>query len=67
MISDYSTLKQGIADWLARADLTGAIPTFIQLAEARINRDVRTRQTQSLVTGAAVDGVITLPADLRAV
>src|SRR3546814_4701580 len=49
------------------AVLTGAIPTFIQLAEARINRDVRTRQTQSLVTGAAVDGVITLPTDLRAV
>lgn len=67
MINDYSSLQQSVADWLARADLTGAIPTFIQLAEARISRDIRTRQTQSLVTGAAVDGVITLPTDLRAV
>ena len=67
MLNDYSSLQSSIADWLARADLTGAIPTFIQLAEARINRDVRTRQTQSLVTGDAVDGIITLPTDLRSV
>lgn len=41
MIQDYSTLKAAIADWLARADLTSRIPTFVQFAEARINRELR--------------------------
>lgn len=41
MITDYSSLKQAVADWLARADLTAQIPTFIQGAHARINRELR--------------------------
>lgn len=64
-IIDYSTLKQAVADELARADLTSAIPTFIQLAEADFDRQLRLRQQQQLVTGAAVAGVIALPADVR--
>lgn len=43
MINDYATLQAAIADELARADLTAAIPNFIQLAEADLNRQVRTR------------------------
>lgn len=53
MINDYSTLQAGIAAWLARADLSSQIPTFIQLGEARINRELRSRQMQTLVTGTA--------------
>ena len=41
MITDYSTLQTAIANWLARADLTGIIPEFIQLAESRLNRDIK--------------------------
>lgn len=67
MINDYATLQAAIADELARADLTAAIPNFIQLAEADLNRQVRTRQMQALVTGTATGQTITLPADLRAV
>jgi len=40
-ISTYDTLKSGIADFLNRDDLTAVIPTFIDLAEGQINRDVR--------------------------
>ncbi len=40
-ITTYSELKTSIADYLNRADLTSIIPTFIALAEAQINRDVR--------------------------
>jgi hypothetical protein len=40
-ITNYSTLQSTIADYLNRSDLTAVIPTFIQLAEAQINRDVR--------------------------
>jgi hypothetical protein len=37
----YSGLKDEIADFLLRSDLTSAIPSFIRLAEAAIDRDVR--------------------------
>ncbi len=37
----YETLKADIAAWLARSDLTGVIPSFIALAEARHARDIR--------------------------
>lgn len=53
MVNDYATLQAAIASWLARADLASQIPTFIQLGEARINRELRTRQMQALETGTA--------------
>lgn len=43
-ISNYSELKSSIGDWLNRSDLTSVIPTFIALAEAQIERVLRTRQ-----------------------
>jgi len=47
VITDYASLQAEVAGWLARADLTSQIPTFIQLAEARFNRDVRVREMQA--------------------
>jgi hypothetical protein len=71
VITDYATLQSAIADWLLRADLTAQIPTFIQLAEAKMNRDVRLRtvfsQGYSAVTTAAGVTQITLPADFHSV
>lgn len=43
-ISNYSELKSSIGDWLNRSDLTSVIPTFISLAEAQMERVLRTRQ-----------------------
>jgi len=40
-ITNYSELKSAIADWLLRDDLTSVIPTFISLAEAQFNREIR--------------------------
>ena len=42
-LSTYTELKDAIADWLDRSDLTARIPDFIALAEARISRDLRIR------------------------
>lgn len=67
MIQDYSTLKQAIADWLARADLTGQIPTFVQLGEARINRELRVRAMQATTSGTATAGVIPYPSGARSI
>jgi hypothetical protein len=51
MINDYTTLQSAVARWLARADLTASIPDFIQLAETRINQDLRTQNQQVKVSG----------------
>ncbi len=43
-LSTYTELKSSLADWLNRSDLTSVIPDFISLAEAQIERQLRTRQ-----------------------
>lgn len=66
MIADYATLQQRIASWLARADLATAIPDFIQLAEARLSRELRVRQMLATTTGVPdADGRFPLPADYQ--
>lgn len=65
MINDFSTLQAKVAQWLARADLATVIPDFIQLAEARINLDLRTAAQQVATSGTTVGGSFTLPTDCR--
>ena len=43
-LTTYSELKTSIGDWLNRSDLTSVIPDFIPLAEAQVERTLRTRQ-----------------------
>jgi len=43
-LTTYTELKTSIGDWLNRSDLTTAIPDFISLAEAQVERTLRTRQ-----------------------
>lgn len=70
-ITDYASLQSTVADWLLRSDLTAVIPTFIQLAEARMNRDERLRTLESEESGtlATTGGsdAVTLPADFHSV
>jgi len=42
-LSTFTELKDAVADWLDRSDLTARIPDFIALAEARISRELRIR------------------------
>ena len=53
-LTTYAELKTSIGDWLNRTDLTSAIPDFISLAEAQIERNLRTRQMLSRST-ATID------------
>ena len=66
-IASYADLKTSIANFLARSDLTAQIPDFIQLAEARINRELETREQEkrSTATLVAGDEYISLPTDMR--
>ena len=40
-LTTYAELKTSVGDWLNRSDLTTAIPDFISLAEAQIERNLR--------------------------
>src|SRR5256885_13630372 len=49
-ITNYTELQSAAANWLNRTDLSGSanrIPEFIDLAEARLNRDLRLRMMES--------------------
>ena len=68
-ISTYSELKTAVANFLARTDLTTQIPDFIQLAEARMSRELETRSQEKRATATltANDEFVALPTDLREV
>lgn len=66
-ITTYSELKDALANWLDRADLTSRIPEFIALAEADINavfshRDI---ESTSTLTPTASSRTIALPTGYR--
>ena len=62
--TSYANLKTNIADYLARQDLNDKIPMFISLAEKRLNRDLRLRQTLQQSTYTMDSGFqIPTPAD----
>jgi len=62
-LSNYTELKDAIADWLDRSDLTNRIPDFIALAEARLNRELRIRpmEVRSTMTTTAGKRYFNLP------
>jgi len=64
-ILNYADLKATIASYLARSDLTAQIPSFIQLAEVRLRRDLRIRQMlkSSVTNTTGGDQTVSLPID----
>lgn len=64
-ITNYANLQTTIADFLNRDDLTSVIPTFIQLAEAQMNRDLRHWRMEVRASGqqSSGDAYMQIPAD----
>ena len=64
-ITNYTNLQTTIADFLNRDDLTSVIPTFIQLSEAQMNRDIRHYEMEKRATGeqSAGDAYMQVPSD----
>ncbi len=62
-LDTYTGLKEAVADWLDRSDLTDRIPDFISLAETRINRDLRIRpmEVRSVMNTTAGNRYFNLP------
>lgn len=60
-ITTYAELKAAAANWLVRTDLTARIPEFVSLAEARLNRILRTRLAEAEVALTTAVGLRTVP------
>lgn len=65
-ITTYAELQTAVANWLHRSDLTTIVPTFIDLAEARINGDLDARFQDKKVVISTVAGTetVSIPDDL---
>lgn len=64
----YTELIQRVADFAHRSDLAGQMPTFVKLAEAKLNRALRVRQMEGVITGTIDAGnKIPLPADFGSI
>jgi hypothetical protein len=62
-ITTYDELKTSIADFLNRDDLTSVIPTFIDLAEASLNRDLRHWRNENRAIAPVSSRYSALPSD----
>jgi hypothetical protein len=58
-LATYSDLKQAVANYLARTDLTDLIPTFIALGEVRFNRELKLRANLKRAVTTTVDATNT--------
>lgn len=63
-LTDYAGLQASVANFLMRGDLTAAIPDFIALAEAQMNRRLRVRRMITRLPAFSIDAeYVNLPAD----
>lgn len=62
---NYTQLLEAIASWLHRNDLSTPAPTFVQLAEARLRRELRMSRFAGIATLTVLAGqsAVDLPAD----
>lgn len=64
---DYQTLKSTLTSYLHRSDLEDMIPTFVTMAESRVNRDVKLIEMEVRATTTVSSGTnrIPLPDDFQ--
>ena len=66
IITNYSTLKTAVADYLARDDLTSFVPNFIQNAEKKLYRTLNLRNEETALSVSISSGVAAVPSDFKA-
>lgn len=62
-LENYTELQADIASFLNRDDLTAAIPSFIRLAEANMDRDLRHWRMEARVLAETVSQYLARPDD----
>lgn len=64
-IGDYADLVSKVGQWLDRDDLDDRIPDFVALVEARLNRVLRSVNSEVSALWAVTDEFYPLPSDFR--
>ena len=59
----YSSFVTTVESYLARTDLTSVIPDFIQMAQLRMTRDLRTERMLKVATTTPTDSKVAFPTD----
>lgn len=64
-LATYTDLRDAVAEWLAKSNLSARAPDFIALAESHLNRAVRIRQnmTTAPLTLTGGTATVSLPSD----
>lgn len=62
-LATYTELVSTVESYLARTDLNTIVPTFVQLAQERITRDLRTNEMLELFTNSVTSNTMNLPSD----
>jgi hypothetical protein len=61
-LATYSDLQSEALDWMERAGQSGKVETWIQLAEARLNRELPAVETDTTLTGTVDSNAISIAA-----
>ena len=59
----YTSFVTTVESYLARTDLTTVIPDFVQMAQLRMSRDLRTEAMLKVATTVATDNKVAFPSD----
>jgi hypothetical protein len=62
-LTTYTTFTATVESYLARNDLTSVIPDFVQLAQLRMSRDLRTERMLKVATTTPTDNKVAFPSD----
>lgn len=62
-ISTYAELQTELGNWLNRSDLTSQLPEFVELAEARFDREINHHRMYKRSTAPLASQYIDLPDD----
>lgn len=65
----YSELITQVGQYMHRTDLVGMVPTFVEQAEAKLNRALRVREMEGAIASTTINASneIALPADFGAI
>jgi hypothetical protein len=62
-LTNYTTFVATVESYLARTDLTSVIPDFVQMAQLRMSRDLRTERMLKVATTTPTDNKVAFPSD----
>lgn len=61
--ANYTSFVSTVESYLARTDLTTVIPDFVQMAQLRMSRDLRTEAMLKVATTTPSDNKVAFPSD----